>query len=337
MKNKILERYEKEGLVVPGVFDKVFKSVMQDENCKDYLIEIINNLTNIPKEYLKENIIFKNSELPIEYLNEKQKITDLVIEVQNNIINLEMNNFYYKGLIEINDMYLNELRKIKLGEEYVNIPKVIQINFDNFNKFTGKTVRKFMILDVENYEKETQNYEKYHINLKLIKKKYYNKEKLTKLEKMLLLLVLDKKSELREVTGEDDIMKRVEEKITKLSRDSAMILCYDEEEYRQKAMKASIMTELEEAKEKLQKEQEKLQKEQEKLQKKQEKIEKEAKEQGIKEGIEEGKKEGIKEGIRKNQKEIVINMLNKNMDKNLIMELAGLSEKEMEEIIKEYK
>ena len=245
MKNKILERYEKEGLVVPGVYDKVFKSVMQDENCKDYLVEIINNLTNIPKEYLKENMIFKNSELPIEYVNEKQKITDLVIEVQNNIINLEMNNFYYKGLIERNDMYLNELRKIKFGEEYVHIPKVIQINFDNFNKFKGKTIRKFMILDVETYEKETQNYEKYHINLKLIKKKYYNKEKLTKLEKMLLLLVLDKKSELREVSGEDDIMKNVEEKITKLSKDSAMILCYDEEEYKQKAMRASIMTELE--------------------------------------------------------------------------------------------
>ena len=312
--NNIVEKYKNEGLVVPGVFDKVFKSVMQDKKCKGYLVEIINNITNIPKEYIEENIVFKNSELPVEYLREKQNITDLVVEIQDNIINLETNNFYYKGLIERNDIYLNELRKLKLGEEYAHIPKVIQINFDNFNKFGGKTIRKFMTLDVETYEKETENYEKYHINLKLIKEKYYNKEKLTRIEKMLLLLVLDKKYELRKVSGEDDIMKNVEEKITSLSKDAAMILCYDEEEYRQKAMRASIMTELEEEKEKLQKEQEK--------------IEKEARKQGIKEGIEKGIKEGIKEGIEK----IALNMKEKGMENKIISELTGLSIEDVEKL-----
>ena len=77
--NNVVEKYKNEGLVVPGVFDKVFKSVMQDEKCKGYLVEIINSITNIPKEYIEENIVFKNSELPKEYLKEKQNITDLVV------------------------------------------------------------------------------------------------------------------------------------------------------------------------------------------------------------------------------------------------------------------
>lgn len=249
MKNSIIKKYKEEGLLVPGVFDKAFKSIMQDEKCKCYLIDIINELTKLPKEYVDKNLIFKNNELPVKYLEEKQKITDLVVEIEDTIINIEMNNSYYKGLIERNEIYLNELRKIGIGEKYIDIPRVIQINIDNFNRFRGKTIRKFMILDVENYEKETENYEKYHINLKKIKKKYYNKEKLTRIEKLLLLLVIEKKEELRKVAGDDEVMKKVEEKITMLSEDSAMILCYDEEEHKEKVRQAVSATEKEEARE----------------------------------------------------------------------------------------
>ena len=299
MNNEIIKRYKEKGLIVPATYDKVFKAIMQDEDCRDYLVEIIHGCTNLPKDYIKENIVFKNSELPVEYLQEKQKITDLVIEVEANIINLEMNNFYYKGLIERNDIYLNELRKLHIGQRYVHIPKVIQINFDNFDRFDGKTIRKFMILDVENYEKETENYEKYHINLKTIKEKYYNKEKLTKLEKRLLLLVLDKKDELEKVSSGDDIMKKVEEKLTVLSQDAAMILCYDEEEYKEIVREAVTRTEVEEAKDT---------------------------------ALKEGREEGIKQGIKQEKTKVAQNMLNKGLDKDLIKEITGLSLEEINDL-----
>ena len=62
-------------------------------------------------------------------------------------------------------------------------------------------------------------------------------------------------------------MKKVEEKIITLSQDSAMILCYDEEEYKEKVRKALNSTE---------------------------------KEQARKDGLEEGHIKGMEEGEKRN-------------------------------------
>ncbi len=283
-----MEKYKKEGMVVPGTYDVMFKSIMQDKSCREYLIDIIYNCTKLPKEFIRKNIIMTNSELPVENFSERRKITDLVIEIGNNIINLEMNCFYYNGLIERNEMYLNELRKLKYNFEYDNFPRIIQINFDNFDMFDDRTIIKFVIMDEKNHVKETENYKKYHINLKRIKEKYYNKEKLTKFEKRMLLLVLDKKNDLRKVSGEDEIMKNVEKKIITLSQDSAMILCYDEEEHKEKVRRAVTSTE-----------------------------KKKAREEGLAEGISEGKLQGIKETAKK--------LLKEKVDVNIIMSATGLS------------
>lgn len=315
MKNNVVERYKKEGLVVPGLYDKAFKAIMQDESCRDYLVEIVHELTKLPKEYLEENMVFKNSELPVDYLEEKRKVTDLLVEVEENIINLEMNNFYYKGLIERNDMYLNEIRKLYIQKRYLPIPKFIQINFDNFKKYGDGIIMKFVMMDEETHIKETENYEKYHISLKRIKEKYYNKEKLTRFEKMMLLLVLDKKEELKRVSSEDDIMKKVEEKVLTLSKDAAMILCYDEEEYKEKVRQMVTETEIEEGKEKALKEG----------------MKKGIKE-GRKKGRKEGRKEGIREGIIKEKKEIALKLIKENIDINIISSTTGLSIDELKKI-----
>ena len=65
MKNIIIEKYRQEGLVVPGVYDKVFKAIMQDRACRQYLVEIIHELTKLPKEYINENMVIKNTHLRI--------------------------------------------------------------------------------------------------------------------------------------------------------------------------------------------------------------------------------------------------------------------------------
>lgn len=106
--------------------------------------------------------------MPVENINKKRKVTDLVLDVQNNIINLEMNNSYYYGLIKRNDIYLNTLRSLNLREKYSSLKKVIQISFDNFYLYDERTLIKFVIMDEERYIKETENFEKYHINLKVL-------------------------------------------------------------------------------------------------------------------------------------------------------------------------
>lgn len=40
------KRYKKWSLVAPRLYNKVFKVIMEDDHCHDYLVEIIHELTN---------------------------------------------------------------------------------------------------------------------------------------------------------------------------------------------------------------------------------------------------------------------------------------------------
>ena len=97
--------------VITMMSDAVFKSVLQDRSCEDYLVDLIEGITKINKDYIKRNLVFKNSELTKEEIEEKGKITDLLIELQGNIINLEMNKYYYDGLFNKNDMYVTKIKE----------------------------------------------------------------------------------------------------------------------------------------------------------------------------------------------------------------------------------
>ena len=214
--------------IIPATFDRVFKALMQSKECRSYLVEIIGSITGIPKDLIRDKIVFKNTEIPVDNINDKIQITDLVVSIERNLINLEMNKYYYKGLIERNEGHISKLRSLRIGEKYIEDIKYIQIYFDNFGKYNNE-ISKFVLMEEETLEKETESYEKYHINLKKIKKKYYNKEKLTRLEKMLVLLTLDNEKELEEISEGDEIMCEAKKKILSLSKEDAMILCYDEE------------------------------------------------------------------------------------------------------------
>lgn len=58
-------------------------------------------------------------------------------------------------------------------------------------------------------------------------------------------------------------------------------------------------------------------------------------ERGIEQGIERGIERGIKQGIEQERKEIVLQMLRKGMDRDLIKEITGVDEATIEELRKE--
>lgn len=66
-----------------------------------------------------------------------------------------------------------------------------------------------------------------------------------------------------------------------------------------------------------------------------EKLEKRGIEQGIERGIEQGIERGIEQGITQRNKEIVLQMLRKGMDRDLIKEITGVDEATIEELRKE--
>lgn len=309
-KRKGEKMIEEKQRIIPMIYDVVFKSVLQDKESEDYLIDIISNITGIKKDYMKGNIVFKNSELPKNNIKEKGKATDLIVELKENIINLEMNKNYYEGLYDKNDGYLDKIKDgvLTMGQTFPRRRKIIQINFDNFEVFDERIIIKFVMMDVErglirsDYV-YSSDIEIYHVNLKKIRKMYYNKDKLNKFEKELLLMTIDDEKELNNISKGCKEMENVVKKISKVSKEEELQGIYDIEE-RQEFIQNRIR---EYAKE-------------------------EGYDEGIKEGIKEGKAKGIKEGSIKKQREIAIEMLNNGMDFDIIEKITKISKEELEKL-----
>ena len=233
----------------------------------------------------------------IENYKEKKTKTDILLDISNSRINIEMNNEYYEGLFQKNNAYQNKLigDQFLSGQGYEEVKKVIQINFDNFNRFDERVIIKFQIMDKECGIVEDTNYEKYHIILPNVEEKYYNKEELDKFSKELLILTTEDKEKLKSLVGKDDILMKAKEKLEDLSEDTDIMGLYDGE--------------------------------------KMDEFERIAKERYAgKLGYEKGIKEGIKEGIEKEKISIINNMLNSNIDLETISKVTGYSLSQIEEI-----
>ena len=303
-----------EGRIIPATYDPVFKALLTSEECREYLADLINIVTKIPKENIINNLVIRNSEHMKSNISEKGKTSDLIVDVENNRINLECNLDYYEGLFSKNNAYQYKLvaEQFLVGQDYIEEKKIIQINFDMFTRFDEREIIKFVIMDPERQIVETEKYEKYHVNLDLIYKLYYNEGKeLSNDEKKLLLLAVDNKKILENIVKGDIVMEKAKNKLVDLSEDSELIGMYDKEIVDRKVRNTMLKS---------------AQMEGEKLG-----LEKGFK-KGHQEGLQLGIKEGIKEGINEGINKVVINMLNNNFEVNDIALSTGLSEKEILDI-----
>ena len=217
-----------------------------------------------------------------------------------------MNKEYYEGLFSKNNAYQHKIASEQFlsGESYLEEKKIIQINFDMFTKFDERKIIKFMIMDTERHIIEDANYEKYHVNLDLINKLYYNEDELSKEDRELLLLTMEDVRDIEDIVRDDDTMKKAKEKLVDLSEDTELVGMYDKEIVDRKVNNTKLLY-----------------------------AEKVGMERGMKEGLKQGIKEGIEEGIEKgieqNKKDVVINMLKENIDIKTISKVTGMSENEI--------
>ena len=84
----------KEDDLIPATFDIIFKELFTSPETRDYASSLINNITHIPKDLLKNNMVILNNELGVSNHKDKKMRTDILIDVEKTIINLEMNNVY---------------------------------------------------------------------------------------------------------------------------------------------------------------------------------------------------------------------------------------------------
>lgn len=267
------------------IYDCMFKSVMLDPETRDYLIGYINMITKLPIEIIKKNIKIENVEHIIENKKDKKLKSDIIVSIGKLYINIEMNKDYYEGLFVKNTSYVQKIATTMYnsGEDFTIENKIYQINFDNFTRFKGKKeIYKFLMKEEETNEKLDENYINYHVDLAYIYKKCYNKpvKELSKFERYCLLLMADTKEFADKISGDDKIMNKVRDKIEVLSEDEKMIGVYNVEKMEEMVRNTQIKN---------------------------------------------ARNEGIKEGIEKEKIEIAKKMLNKGIDTKLIMEVTGLT------------
>ena len=302
------------GKVIPANFDPVFKIVMLD--CPNYLAFLVSSFTNIPKEKIKGRIRVQNSEHKLSNAKERKKTSDLIIKVDKMLANFEMNNRYFDGLFIRNEAYLGKIEgeSLNVSEDYSSMNSFLQVNFNNFSHFKVKSpILKFYYTDMKNRIIETGKVKKYHISLPKLKKKYYNGDKLTKLEKALLILSIDKIKDLDEISRGDDDLMEAAKRIKEATFDINTIGLYDAEERRRQedamylAYREKIATR---------------------------RGYRNGRKAGVEHGYSQGFSQGISQGVEQERNSIINAMLSKGLSYDTIAEITNISNQDIKRMRK---
>ncbi len=294
---EIVKELKRKGEVVPATYDCVYKAIMR--NCPKYRADTTSNLTSVTKELILNTYKEMNAEYVIDNVLEKGKVSDVLFEVKGYVFNFEFNNRKWDGLIERNDAYLGKVKNdlIRKTKNYASLPKVIQININNFYCFLSKE----NLLEFKSRDKygiiESDKWGKIYVNLKLIREKYNRGLNLSKLEKELVILTLTKVDEIDALAkGDEELMEGCALELKRLTNDAYTIGLYDEEEERRRIENSIKIT---------------------------------AKEQGLKQGLKQGIKQGFEQGAKEREKSIAKNLLEIGIPTNDIIKATGLSKKQI--------
>ena len=220
----------KEGEPFPIVSDVMFHTMLNNESRKQYVSYLLSLLIGKDRKEIEENIIFVKNKLDKKNYHDSSKTLDLVCELEDEIYNIEMNNNTSIESLERNISYINDLYKSKMkrGSEY-QYQKSIQINLNNFS-FEGEdnTIEVYQLRDEEGVSL-TDKIIIIYIYLPKIRKKLYNGDKLTELERLLLVFNEGSLERLENLIREDPVMSEYRKDALEASEDEEIIGLYDKE------------------------------------------------------------------------------------------------------------
>ena len=250
---KDVKKMKERGEVFPGTYDHVFKSVIEDDDLKDFTAFVVGR--TIGRSIDIDSIIFINPEYTKDNILDKGNITDvLMLANGGDRISLEMNRSNDNKLVKRNKSHLFEgmVKTINVsfkdGIDYY----FIQICFDNFS-LKDKLISTYKLTDLDDgiVDEENENFVKYRINLAKIYKKYYTlDEELTRFEKALAILSFNKVKDLRKLSEGDEMLMRVVKKIEELTDDPDMVQYIDVEKGMEYGHKLDIQEAVEKAEKK---------------------------------------------------------------------------------------
>lgn len=273
--------------------DALFKALFRSIEARDMVSSFISSITDIPKDDLMR-AEYQGGELPKKILKEKGKTSDIIIKIDDgNKIILELNQYYSNKIFEKNISYAFSIASETILSGTKKYPRVILINFDNFNYFkTNESILNFKLRD-EYGHIETNQYHSIHLILENIVNSKYNKVK--EVKKLAKLLKITNIEEMEDEFKGDEAYMACVRRVEELSTDPNFVGYYDIEEARKQETEDIKETYL-----------------------------------GI--GIEKGMKQGIEKGSKEKQIEIAKNLMSLNVSIDNIMKATGLSEEELSEL-----
>ena len=129
--------------------DAVFKAIFRSQEARGMISSFLSEITGISKEDFL-NAYFVGGEIPIKWENEKRKISDVVVKLDDHlrIVIIEMNKHYAKRLFRKNFEYYASVLTEKTEVGLSNYHKVILININNFNRHQVKVpIQVFQLQD----------------------------------------------------------------------------------------------------------------------------------------------------------------------------------------------
>ena len=292
--------------VIPLIQDFILYEILTDPNLKEYVSYIVSKIMNMDYDYVLKEVTLIS---PRHRISNKRMISDIVLRVGNNIINIEGNKKYYKGLLERNHIYYSKLisNSLSINDSYKNTLAVTQINFNNFavNK-SRLVINEYLVMEKRNLDIELELFKKFHMNLDRIKKKCYNNNKeLNIFEKYLAIMIIEEKSMLKKIAKGNRVLERVVERIMEINENyDEWVRVYDVVEENNRMWRTIVANKEEEA---MEKEKKAVEKEKQKAEKRFQRVENKL------------------HKAENNTIQIVKNLLKQNLDINLISEVTGMS------------
>ena len=354
-KVSIYTRKLKDGEVVPMLVDRSFKKVFADEKHLERLNYLLSTVLN--REVKVIRII--NNELIGITRKIKKRAVDLVCEVEGKgLCNIEVNssfiwakerNFKYLcrliggqdyletnevdsdthevvdkdeyNVVDLSDVDYDENDVIYFDDVFDDIEEddnnVIQINFNTVNT----NDKPLTIMGVFDEEDSTYRYTEQlriiNINVDYYRKLCYTKDanELSKFERVIGLLGIDNIDTLYKIAGNDAVLKEIGDTVRDYSKDDSLVYMYDAEKAMKMAYVYDLRHEVKAA-----------------VEKAEEQITKDVTDRVTKDVTKEVTDKVTKEVTKKTMLDMAKKMKNKNIDIDTIVEVTGLSKKEINKL-----
>ena len=209
--------------------DSLFKAMFLDKRCRKMISAVLSRITNISEEKILNAKFIGGVEFPKSHRLEKKKISDIVIEVDDNtVILVEANKSYYKTLFLKNESYAFStfIRRTHIKDNIY--PNVYLVNINSFSRFKKKKIVSHMMVQDNDENKDIFNYHVYNYDIAKTALLSYNEgdEVLIRFAKFMKSKTLE---ELKEHAKGDERFMFSFDMIEDYVGDDARVVTYDRE------------------------------------------------------------------------------------------------------------